>query len=398
MTTAPSNLILTINSGSSSLKCSLYRMGSAETLILSGSLERIGLRGSRFLICDAAGAVLVEEHHDLPDHDTALETLLAWLENRFPDQPLAAVGHRLVHGGTHYNQPSLVTVELMKALEGIVCLAPEHLPHELKAVRYVERQHPQLKQVACFDTAFHRGMPELAQRYPLPRSLWHEGVLRYGFHGLSYEYILEKLREVAGAEAAQGRLLIAHLGNGASMAAVKGGKSLDTTMGLTPAGGLMMGTRSGDLDPGVLLYLLEEKGRTAAAADYLVNQLSGLVGVSGSSSDMRDLLSHEAEDPHAAQAVELYCYQARKYVGAMAATLGGLDTFVFTAGVGANAPRIRSRICRGLEFLGIRLDSARNAAGAPVISVDGSPVTVRVMKTDEELMIARHTQELIMGA
>ena len=395
MMASQSSLILTINSGSSSLKCSLYQMGPAETLILSGSLERIGLRGSRFYVRDAAGEALIEEHRDLPDHDAAIKTLLDWLESRFPDQPLAAVGHRLVHGGVRYSQPSLVTAELMKALEGIVCLAPEHLPHELKAVRFVGLHHPQLKQVVCFDTAFHRRMPELAQRYPLPRSLWHEGVLRYGFHGLSYEYIVEKLREVAGEEAARGRLLIAHLGNGASMAAVKSGQSLDTTMGLTPAGGLMMGTRCGDLDPGVLLYLLEEKGRTAAAVDYLVNQLSGLVGVSGSSSDMRDLLGREGEDSHAAQAVELFCYQAKKYVGAMAAALSGLDTLVFTAGVGANAPDIRARICRGLEFLGIRLDAARNAAGAPVISVDGSPVTVRVMKTDEELMIARHTHQLL---
>jgi acetate kinase len=221
-------------------------------------------------------------------------------------------------------------------------------------------------------------------------------VLRYGFHGLSYEYILEKLAEIAGAEAAAGRVIVAHLGNGASMAAIQSGKCIDTTMGLTPAGGLVMGKRSGDLDPGVLLYLLQEKGRSPSTVDYLVNERSGLMGVSGSSSDMRDLLGREARDPHAAQAVELFCYQARKFVGALATVLGGLDTLIFTAGVGANSPLVRQRICRGLEFMGIRLDASRNDAGAPVISSAGGPVTVRVMKTDEELMIARHTYHVLL--
>jgi acetate kinase len=234
-------------------------------------------------------------------------------------------------------------------------------------------------------------MPEVAQRLPLPRSLWHEGVLRYGFHGLSYEYIMSNLREVAGPQAAGGRVIVAHLGNGASMAAVRGGKPIDTTMGLTPAGGLVMGTRSGDLDPGVLIYLLQEKGRSPETVNYLINQRSGLIGVSGASSDMRDLLNREAADPNIAQAIELYCYQARKHMAALASTLGGLDTLVFTAGVGANSPVIRQRICSGLDFMGIHLDAARNNSGEAVISPDGNPVTVRVMKTDEELMIARHT-------
>ncbi len=250
-----------------------------------------------------------------------------------------------------YIQPHLVTNELLKDLQEIIRLAPEHLPHELKAIRAIQRFYPSLIQVACFDTAFHRRMPELVQRYPLPRSLWNEGVLRYGFHGLSYEYILEKLRETAGEEAARGRLIVAHLGNGCSMAAVKAGKSMDTTMGLTPAGGLMMGTRSGDLDPGVILYLLQEKGRSPATVDYLVNQRSGLMGVSGSSSDMRDLLAREANDPHAAQALEMFCYQAKKFLGALSAVLGGLDTLVFTAGIGENCPTIRWRICQDMELI-----------------------------------------------
>jgi acetate kinase len=389
--------VLTINSGSSSLKWSLYKMGTAETRVLSGSLERIGLRGGRSQVRDADGRMLVDERREFPDHDAALKTLLDWLDERFPGRPVDAVGHRVVHGGPTYTEPSLITSDLYETLETIVRLAPEHLPHELKAIDTIRRLFPTMKQVACFDTAFHRHMPEVAQRIPLPRSLWHEGVLRYGFHGLSYEYIITKLRELAGDDAANGRVLIAHLGNGASMAAVRDGKSIDTTMGLTPAGGLMMGTRSGDLDPGILIYLLEEKERKPSTIDYLVNQRSGLIGVSGTSSDMRDLLEHEAADPHAAQAVEMFCYQARKFVAAMASTLAGLDTFVFTAGVGTNAPEVRQRICAGLEFMGIHIDPARNDANAPVISTDESPVTVRVMKTDEELTIARHTYKLLDG-
>ena len=307
---------LTINSGSSSLKCSLYQMGQAESLVLSGSMDRIGLRGGHFQIRDAGGATLIDEHAEFPDHDAALTTLLKWLENRFPGQALFGVGHRVVHGGTNYSQPHLVTSDLLEALEEIVRLAPEHLPHELKAIRAVERHYPGLRQVACFDTAFHRRMPEVAQRFPLPRSLWHEGVLPLRVsRAVVRVHHATSWRKRRAQEAAKGRVIIAHLGNGASMAAVRGGKGMETTMGLTPAGGLMMGTRSGDLDPGVLLYLLEEKGRSPSTVDYLVNQRSGLIGVSGSSSDMRDLLGREAGDPQAAQAVELFCYQASKHFG-----------------------------------------------------------------------------------
>jgi acetate kinase len=231
----------------------------------------------------------------------------------------------------------------------------------------------------------------------MPRSLWHEGVRRYGFHGLSYEYIMHKLEEVADKETADSRVIVAHLGNGASMAAVHAGRSIDTTMGLTPAGGMMMGTRSGDLDPGVLVYLLREKGRSPSTIDYLVNQRSGLIGVSGSTSDMQDLLQREATDPHAAEAIELFCYQAKKSLGSLAAVLGGLDTLVFTAGIGSVAVSIRRRICEGLHFMGIRLDPARNDANAAIISSDDSRVTVRVIKTNEELMIARHTYKVLHG-
>jgi acetate kinase len=249
--------------------------------------------------------------------------------------------------------------------------------------------------VACFDTAFHRHMPRLAQIYPLPRHFQHEGLVRYGFHGLSYEYIMQELRQEAGEEAAGGRVIIAHLGNGASMAAVRYGKSVDTTMGFTPAGGLVMSTRSGDLDPGLLIYLLEEEGMTPSGLNDLVNQQAGLLGVSEISSDMKDLLDKEEQEPHARQAVDLFCYQARKHIGALAAVLGGLDTLIFTAGIGANAPAVRERICHELAFLGIHLDAQRNAANAAIISHEEGPVTVRVMHTDEDLMIARHTFTVI---
>ena len=389
--------ILTMNSGSSSLKFSLYEMGPAESLTLAGSVERIGLRGGRFSAQDASGNLLAEEHPEVADHDAAMKILLDWLKRDRPERGIDAIGHRVVHGGPRFTEPQRITADLLRELDDLIRLAPEHLPHELRVIRASQRHYPAIPQVACFDTAFHRRMPEVAQRYPLPRSLWYEGVRRYGFHGLSYEYILGKLREEAGA-AAEGRLIIAHLGNGASMAAVRGGVGVETTMGLTPTGGLMMGTRSGDLDPGVLLYLLEEKGRSPATVDYLINQRAGLVGVSESSSDMRDLLERAAEDPHAAQAVELFCYQARKFLGALAAVLGGLDILVFTAGIGAGSAPVRQRICEGLEFLGIRLDADRNLAGGPVISRDQSPVTVRAMKTDEELVIARHTCEVLRKA
>ena len=387
--------VLTINSGSSSLKFSLYQIGQSETRLLSGSLERIGLHGGQFHVRDAPDGTLLDELHDFADHSEALKMLLARLERRFPGQPIDAVGHRVVHGGPTYTEPHPVTPKLLKTLKQIVRLAPEHLPHEIKAIEAIYASFPGLKQVACFDTSFHRQMPEVAQRFPLPRTLWHEGVLRYGFHGLSYEYIIGNLRNVAGDNAADGRVIVAHLGNGASMAAVHAGRSIDTTMGLTPTGGLVMGTRSGDLDPGVLLYLLEEKERSPATVNYLVNQRSGLIGVSDVSSDMRDLLARETADPNVAQAIEIYCYQAKKHLAAMTATLGGLDTLVFTAGVGANSPVIRQRICAGLDFMGIRVDPARNDSNSPIISPDANPVTVRVIKTDEELMIARHTYKVL---
>ena len=387
--------VLTINSGSSSVKVGLYEMGDSERLVLSGSMERIGLRASVFRIKDSSGKSLIDEHADLPEHETALKRLFEWLEEHETGRRLDAVGHRVVHGGPKYNRPHLITSELMAELKDLVHLAPDHLPHEIKAIQATSRSYPELTQVACFDTAFHRHMPKLSQIYALPRHYQQEGVVRYGFHGLSYEYILQELQKEAGEEAAGGRVIIAHLGNGASMAAVRNGKSVDTTMGFTPAGGLVMSTRSGDLDPGVLIYLLEEKGLRPSGLNDLVNRHAGLLGVSGISSDMKDLLDREEDEAHAREAVDLFCYQASKHLGALAAVLGGLETLIFTGGIGENAPAVRQRICQNMSFLGIYLDDQRNAANAAIISLEDDHVTVRVMRTDEDLMIARHTYTLI---
>jgi acetate kinase len=277
----------------------------------------------------------------------------------------------------------------------MIPLAPNHMPHEIAAIVAVRRRYRALPQVACFDTAFHRSMPRVAQMYALPRRYWDRGLVRFGFHGLSYEYIVSELRTLTGDEAAGGRAVIAHLGNGASMAAVLRGKGVDTTMGFTPAGGLVMSSRTGDLDPGVIVHLLDREGVEPKDLNDLINKESWLLGVSTTSSDMKDLLAREASDERAADAVNLFCYQAKKWVGAFAAVLGGLDTLVFTAGVGEHAPEIRRRICRDLEHLGIRIDARRNERNAPVISTEDGPVTVRVIPTDEHRMIARHTERLL---
>jgi acetate kinase len=310
MTHAYDNRILTINSGSSSLKIALFLMGKKETMELSARIERIGLSAGHFQIKDGKGQILAEEHPHLPDHDTALNKFLKWLQKR--KTRLTAVGHRVVHGGLHYGQPELITPQMEKALAKLEPLDPDHLPHELKAIRTLRRLYPELTQVACFDTAFHRHMPAVAQRYPLPRNLWRDGVRRFGFHGLSYEFLIHEIARVAGAKAAHGRVIIAHLGNGASMAAIRGGKSMDTTMGFTPTGGLMMSTRSGDLDPGVLLYLLREKRLSCSAVSHLVNRRAGLLGVSGISSDLRDLFAQSAKNPHATEAIRTLLLSGEK--------------------------------------------------------------------------------------
>jgi acetate kinase len=384
--------ILTINSGSSSIKFSLYVLGDTEGLVLKGELGRIGLSQGFLEAVDHDGHQLAAQKLTLPDHEAAFKTLFAWLQGHEVGMDLDAVGHRLVHGGAAHIRPQLVSPDLLADLKLLLPLAPDHLPHEIKGVEAVQRHFPAVPQVVCFDTAFHRQMPEVAQKYALPASLAGEDLLHYGFHGLSYEYLTQELTR---EKIAYGKLIIAHLGNGASMAAIERGRSLDTTMGLTPTGGLLMSTRSGDLDPGVVLYLLQEKGLTPAAVNQLLNHQAGLLGISGISADMQDLLAQADKEAHAALAVEMFCYQARKFAGALAAALGGLDTLVFTGGIGENSAAIRARICAPLGFLGVRLEQGLNEGNAPLISTKDSAVAVRVMKTNEELMIARHTRDLI---
>ncbi|HEX6817657.1 MAG TPA: acetate/propionate family kinase [Ktedonobacterales bacterium] len=393
--------ILTLNTGSSSIKFALYEIPHVvadERLVLAGSLERIGLPNSRFHVADASRATLVDEACELPESAAAIDVLLRWLASDRSLPPVEAVGHRIVHGGPRHMRPERITPALLAALRALTPLAPAHLPGELAAIAAVSAAYPQVPQVACFDTAFHRSRPRVAQVYGLPWRFTEQGVLRYGFHGLSYEYILQELARETGTEVAHGRLVVAHLGNGSSMAAILRGKSMDATMGFTPLGGMVMSTRTGDLDPGVLLYLLEERRLTPAELRTLVGDQSGLLGISGISSDMRDLLARQSDDPRAALAVELYCYTARKYLGALAAVLGGLDTLIFTAGIGEHAAPIRTRICSELGFLGIQLDAERNAADAAIISATGAAVTVRVLPTNEELMIARHTAAVLRDA
>jgi acetate kinase len=386
--------LLTINVGSSSLKAVLYRLGAAEAVEARATAERIGIPNSSLRVADARGTVLHHRSDALPDHPTALKALFSWLRAERLDEGLSAIGQRVVQGGSQYSAPTLITDALLAGLRSLVPLDTEHLPQTLQVIESIRQVYPSVPQVACFDTAFHRQMPRVAQMYPLPRDLWDAGVARYGFHGLSYEYILQELRALDG-DAADGRVIVAHLGSGASMAAVHHGVAVDTTMGLTPTGGLVMSTRTGDLDPGVLLFLLESRGLAPAALSHLVNKEAGLLGVSGSTADMQDLLARETTDSRAADAVALFCYQARKFLGSLVAALGGLDTLVFTAGIGERSAVIRARICDGLEYLGLELDAARNAAHAQIISSVASRVIVRVIPTDEDLMIARHTHRLI---
>ncbi len=383
--------ILSLNAGSSSLKFAVYRMrGAIEERVFSGAAEEIGAPESRFWLRGAGGARLVERQERFPSHGEALTAMVGGLAEQ-GTKTVAAAGHRIVHGGPFFSTPQKIDAQVLGRLKELVPFAPLHLPSQIAIIAELMERRPDLPQVACFDTAFHHGIPEVARRFALPRKLWDKGVMRYGFHGLSYEFVVEKLGSDLGR-----RAVIAHLGNGASMAALKDGAPVDTSMGLTPTGGFMMGTRTGDLDPGVLLYLLR-RGWTARQLEDLVDRESGLLGVSGLTSDMRLLVEKSNSEVHAAQAVEMFCYQVRKFIGAYAAVLGGLDTLVFTAGIGERAAEVRAGICRGLEFIGVELDGASNARHAGVISRVGSPCTVRVVQTDEDLMIARHTRRVVAG-
>ena len=394
MTTTIQNNVLTINGGSSSIKFVLYQTGEPLERGLHGKVDRIGLSGTNLTFHDPTGKPQNSRSIAASDHKSAAKFLIDWLEEQHGFASVRAVGHRVVHGMTH-TEPERVTPELLDELHRLRPYDPDHLPREIELIEAFRQRHPKLPQVACFDTAFHRTMPRVAKLLPIPRRFDAKGIQRYGFHGLSYAYLMEELARLGDPAAAKGRVVLAHLGNGASLAAVRDGKSIDTSMGFTPTAGLVMSTRSGDLDPGLAPYLARTEQMTTKQFYEMVNHESGLLGVSETSPDMRDLLAQEAADVRAAEAVALFCYQAKKWLGSFAAALGGLDTLVFAGGIGENCPPVRARICEGLDFLGIKLNGSRNTANAEVISTDTSPATVRVIRTDEELMIARSVCRLL---
>ncbi len=384
-------LVLTVNGGSSSIKFALFEAVEPLHRILSGRIEGIGLPHGKFAVQSDHAAENFSRTATIADHAAAVNLLMDWIEQRFAPGELAAVGHRVVHGGPKYWEPQCITPEMVAELHQLSPFDPEHLPEEILLTEAFHRRFPHLPQIACFDTAFHHNLPRVAQLLPIPRRYDSRGVRRYGFHGLSCAYLVEELARVAGGEAANGRLILAHLGNGASVTAVRGGKSLDTSMSFTPTAGLPMSTRSGDLDPGLGWYLWRAENVTAKQFHQMINHESGLLGVSEISPDMRELLMRENEDVRAAEAVALFCYQAKKWICALAGALEGLDMLVFSGGIGENAPPVRERICAGLEFMGIRLDKQQNAAGAGIVSAKDSPVAVRVIRTDEEKIIAKMT-------
>ncbi|EAT58961.1 acetate/propionate family kinase [Chlorobium ferrooxidans] len=389
------NRILAFNTGSSSIKFALYEVGEESRVIFSGSLTRIGSSGGSYSLFDGGGRSLASESASVEDHVAACEFVFSRLTSYFAALRPDAIGHRMVHGGPLFSEPQVVTRQLIASLEELSPFAPEHLPPALKALRHLEKLFPGTLQVACFDTSFHATMPSVAKLYALPQSVRSAGVRRYGFHGLSYEYILGELLKQASPGKLEGRIIMAHLGHGASMVAVRDGRSIETTMGFSPAGGLVMSTRTGDLDPGVILFLLEQGRMTPAEIKELVTRRSGLLGISGRTDDMRELLNAEEADSAAREAVELFCYQARKSLGSLAAVLGGVDRLIFSGGIGENSAEIRSRLSAGLEFLGIRIDEAKNREHAAVISHEEGAVEINIINTNEELMIARHTLKVL---
>jgi acetate kinase len=387
--------ILSVNGGSSSIKFALFEATDSLDRILEGGLDRIGSSNAIFHV--KANNPIEDDSRPVsaPDHAAAVGVLMDWIEKRSEGTTLIAVGHRVLQGGPKYYKPQRITADMIAELHQLSSFDPEHIPEEIELIEATSRRFPGLPQIACFDTAFHHDLPRVAQLLPIPRRYDTQGIRRYGFHGLSYAFLIEKLSDIAGPEAANGRVILAHLGSGASLAALRDGKSLDTSMGFTPASGIPMSTRSGDLDPGLAPYLASTEQMSPKSFNTMVNSQSGLLGISETSADMHDLLEHEASDVRASEAVALFCYQAKKWVGAFSAALGGLDTLVFAGGIGENAAAVRSRICEGLAFLGIEIDEKRNVANEGVISTVSSRVSVRVIPTDEEFMIAKTVWQLL---
>ena len=381
--------VLTLNSGSSSLRFALFQAVESLPQSLTGKFDRIGYPDARLSFTDVRAGRTDESTMAVPNHAACVGPLVELLEQKFGDSAIRGIGYRVVHGGPRYRDPQRVDDAMIEELRRIRSLAPNHLPSAIALMEAFTTRFAQVPQIACFDTAFHHRMPRVAKLLAIPRRYEAKGVQRYGFHGLSYAYLMEELARLGDPTATTGRVILAHLGNGASMAAVRDGKSVDTSMGFTPAAGLVMSTRSGDLDPGLVAFLGSSEQMTVTQFDRMIHHESGLLGVSEISSDLRDLLALEATDVRAAEALALFCYQAKKWIGLFAAALGGLDTLVFAGGIGENAPIVRARICEGMSFLGIELNESRNAESAALISKDVSRVAVRVIRTDEELMIAR---------
>ena len=389
--------ILTINGGSSSIKFAICEMAEIPNKKLAGQIIRIGLPNTVLNVTEIASGKKDHVQIDSRDFKESAEFLINWLkEQNYIDQ-ISCVGHRIVLGMEHTN-PEIINDSLLKELYKISEYDPDHLPAEIEIIEIFKREFPLLFQVASYDTSFHSTMPRVAKIFPIPRRFDQKGIRRYGFHGLSFAYLMGALKKFNGSDKSKGKIILAHLGNGASLAAVKDGRSVDTTMGFTPAGGLMMGTRPGDIDPGIAWYLMQIEQLSADQFNHLINHESGLLGVSEISSDIQDLLEKEDSDIRAAEAVALFCYQVRKWIGAFVAVLNGLDTLVFSGGIGENAPKIRLRICKEFDYLGIEIDEDENTKNSTVISKINSKVKVCVIPTDEELMIAKNTGALYFKA
>ncbi len=384
---------LTINAGSSSIKFCLFDSDSL-TKTISGSISGIGFISTEFKVKKLAENNTSSYKVEAPEHKTAAEIIYKWIQEHLQQNTIVAIGHRIVHGGPEFSASRLISPEVIKDLHVITSLNPEHLPYQIESIELTGRNFPKVKQVACFDTAFFHELPTNAKLLPLPRKYSELGLRRYGFHGLSYTYLLEEFEQVAGKSSARGKIVMAHLGNGASLAAVKDCQPIDTSMGLTPAGGIPMSTRSGDLDPGIITYLAAHEHLTTDQINHVIGFESGLLGISETTSDMKKLLEIETDDPRAKDAVDIFCYQAKKYIGAYAAAMGGIDSLIFSGGIGEAAPKIRARICDQLDFLGISIDQSRNQMNTEVISSGGSKVGVYVMATDEATTIVREISKI----